>query len=295
MDFLTNFVERQYKQSNLLFVVLFGLIMGIAMSGCESSTAQKNDYQLVWSDEFDYQGAPDPERWSFELGDGCPTLCGWGNNEREYYTKELKNVRVDSGKLIIQVHADRADSLRPYSSAKINTKNKGDWQYGKIVVSARLPQGKGTWPAIWMLPTTWKYGGWPDSGEIDIMEHVGFDPGNIHGTVHTKDFNHTLGTQKGDSIQLETAFDEFHEYAIEWTPEEIRFMVNDEIYNIFTNHRTGSGAWPFDEEFYLILNIAVGGNWGGKHGIDNSIWPQKMEIDYVRVYQLPTMVEADKQ
>ena len=261
------------------------LSCGDKASTKEELTTEGVSHELVWSDEFDYTGAPDSTKWGYDLGDGCPNVCGWGNNELEYYTSNPKNVRVENGNLIIEVHKDRADSLKPYSSARVVSKNKGDWLYGKIEVKAKLPSGKGTWPAIWMLPTEWKYGGWPESGEIDIMEHVGYDHGNVHGTVHTKAFNHGIGTQKGDSILIKSISEDFVVYAINWTPDTIEFMVNGEIYNIFTNDGQGFESWPFDQKFHLLLNIAVGGNWGGKHGVDDSIWPQRMEIDYVRIYK----------
>jgi len=249
----------------------------------------QNELELVWSDEFDYSGAPDSEKWSFDLGNGCPTLCGWGNNEKQTYAKSLDNARVKDGSLFITARRTKVDSVDSYSSARLVTKNKGDWKYGLIEVSAKLPTGTGTWPAIWMLPTNWSYGGWPKSGEIDIMEHVGYDPGNVHGTVHTEAFNHIKGTQRGDSTYVEAASEEFHNYAIKWTPEFIEFIVDGEVYNRFENNQTGPDAWPFDQPFHLILNIAVGGNWGGKHGIDHDIWPQQMEIDYVRVYRIPEL------
>lgn len=244
----------------------------------------QNELELVWSDEFDYSGAPDPEKWSYDLGNGCPTLCGWGNNEKQTYTRSLENAYVQDGKLVIKAQRKAAEN---YSSARLITKNKGDWKYGLFEIRAKLPTGKGTWPAIWMLPTKWNYGNWPRSGEIDIMEHVGYDPGNVHGTVHTEAFNHIKGTQRGDSILIEDAIGEFHTYAIKWTPDYIEFMVDGNTYNKFENNHTGPDAWPFDQEFHLILNVAVGGMWGGKHGIDDKIWPQQMEVDYVRVYALP--------
>ncbi len=244
-----------------------------------------NELELIWNDEFDYSGPPDSTKWTYDLGDGCPNLCGWGNNELQHYTSASKNIRVENGKLIIEALKDRSDSLRPYTSARLLSKNKGDWKYGKIEIKAKIPKGKGTWPAIWMLPTERKYGGWPKSGEIDIMEHVGFDHGNMHGTVHTEAYNHGIGTQKGDSILIQSISEEFAVYAINWTSDSIEFMVNDKIYNIFTNDGQGSKSWPFDQKFHLLLNIAVGGNWGGKYGVDDSIWPQRMEIDYVRIYK----------
>jgi beta-glucanase (GH16 family) len=151
-------------------------------------------------------------------------------------------------------------------------------------VRAKLPQGVGTWPAIWMLPEESKFGGWPNDGEIDIMEHVGYDPGSVHGTVHTEAFNHTIGTQKGAQMMVSDFASEFHAYAIDWTPGKIDFFIDGQKY--FTFEKTGDDpkAWPFDQPFHLILNIAVGGNWGGAKGVDATIWPQRMEVDYVRVY-----------
>ncbi|QCK14468.1 glycoside hydrolase family 16 protein [Mangrovivirga cuniculi] len=273
------------KQITNNVIILF--ITALAIScGNGSSEPSQDQKQLVWHDEFDYTGSPDPEKWDYDLGDGCPTLCGWGNSELQYYTKNKENVRVEDDNLIIEVHKNRDDEKVKYSSARIKTKNKGDWKYGMIEVRAKLPRGKGTWPAIWMLPTNWKYGNWPASGEIDIMEHVGYDHGNVHGTVHTTAYNHNKGTQRGDSLLVETVSNEFHDYAVKWGPEKIEFMVDGKVYNTFENENNGSETWPFDQEFHLILNVAVGGNWGGKHGIDDSVWPQKMIVDYVRVYEI---------
>jgi len=261
---------------------------GVALfSACQSQEEKPTDIdrELVWSDEFEKSGKPDTNKWGYDLGDGCPTLCGWGNNELQVYTDEESNARIEDGRLIIEARKNRKDSVRKYTSARLITKHKGDWKYGYVEVKAKLPEGKGTWPAIWMLPTDWKYGDWPGSGEIDIMEHVGYDQGNVHGTVHTEAFNHVKGTQKGDSIVLETVSDQFHTYAINWTPDQIEFLVDNEVYNTFSNNGNGHKAWPFDQPFHLILNIAVGGNWGGRNGIDESIWPQRMEVDYVRIYK----------
>lgn len=247
----------------------------------ENSEAER---KLIWADDFEVEGAPDSERWGYDLGDGCPDVCGWGNNELQYYTDRPENVRVEDGKLIIEARKE-AFKGKEYTSTRLVSRNSGDWQYGYIEVKAKLPQGTGTWPAIWMLPTDWAYGGWPASGEIDIMEHVGYNQGMVYGTVHTKAFNHGIGTQKGDSIAVESAHNDFHVYAIDWSPEKIDFMVDGEIYNTFKNEGTGSEAWPFDKPFHLLLNLAVGGNWGGARGVDESIWPQRLEVDYVRVYE----------
>lgn len=244
-----------------------------------------NQRSLVWSDEFETDGRPDTARWGYDLGDGCPAVCGWGNNELQSYTRHNKNARVENGVLIIEAHHDSLGG-KAFTSARLVTKNKGDWRYGRIEVRAQLPKGKGTWPAIWMLSTDWKYGGWPTSGEIDIMEHVGFDPGVIHGTIHTEKYNHIKQTQKEGKITVADAQDAFHVYAIEWTADKIDFFVDDQKYHTVTRDPADDHqGWPFDERFHLILNIAVGGNWGGREGIDYSVWPQRMQIDYVRVYQ----------
>jgi beta-glucanase (GH16 family) len=166
------------------------------------------------------------------------------------------------------------------------TRGKGDWRYGRVEVRARIPRGRGTWPAIWMLPTDWAYGGWPDSGEIDIMEHVGYDHGRIHGTIHTGSFNHMRGTQRGGSVMVAEAADGFHTYAIEWDADAITWFVDGGEYFRFTRQPGyGSAEWPFDRRFHLILNIAVGGTWGGAQGIDEAIFPQTMEIEHVRIYR----------
>jgi beta-glucanase (GH16 family) len=242
-------------------------------------------YTLVWSDEFDGAGPPDSSRWGYDVGDGCPGLCGWGNNELQYYTGRLAdNARLEDGHLVIEARREPAGS-RAYSSARLVTKGRGDWKYGRFEIRARLPSGVGTWPAIWMLPTVAAYGVWPASGEIDIMEHVGFAPDSIHAAVHTAAYNHMQGTQRTSRIVVPDCEQAFHTYAIEWTPNRIDFFVDEARYHSFANEGSGSRTWPFDQPFHLILNIAVGGGWGGMQGVDDGIWPQRMTVDYVRVYQ----------
>ena len=252
------------------------------LSSCNIFDAER---QLVWSDEFEYTGKPDSSMLGYDLGDGCPNLCGWGNNEAQYYTSKLNNVRVENGVLIIEAHRDSLNG-KGYTSSRLTSKHKSDWTYGRIEVKAKLPRGKGTWPAVWMLPTDWEYGGWPASGEIDIMEHVGYNPGMIHGSIHTEAYNHLKRTQKEGTISIVDAQDEFHVYSINWTKNKIDFMVDDEIYHSVVKRRSDKyPEWPFDKRFHLILNLAIGGFWGGIQGIDDNIFPQRMEIDYVRVYQ----------
>lgn len=244
-----------------------------------SCRTKQDNGQLIWSEEFDYEGLPDHSKWSYDVGDH-----GWGNNELQFYTQEnQRNSRVEKGILIIEAHQDSTYE-KGYSSARLHTKGKAYWKYAYIEVKAKLPKGVGTWPAIWMLPEENKYGGWPKSGEIDIMEHVGFDQGNVHGTVHTEAFNHTKGTQKGMQINVNDCSEVFHVYGIDWRKDRIDFYLNGEKYHTFDNSGNDWKEWPFDHHFHLILNIAVGGNWGGAKGVDPDIWPQRMEIDYVRVY-----------
>ena len=174
---------------------------------------------------------------------------------------------------------------RDYTSAKLITKNKGDWQYGRIEVSAKLPEGKGTWPAIWMLPTLDRSMDWPLDGEIDIMEHVGYNQGMVYGTIHTKKFNHIIGTQKSDSLFLGDISSAFHVYGFEWGQDKMIWTIDNKEYLTLVKGEEDYEGWPFDQKFHLILNLAVGGNWGGKYGVDDSIWPQTFEVDYVKVYQ----------
>ena len=236
-------------------------------------------YQLVWSDEFDYSGLPDSSKWNYDVGGN-----GWGNNELEYYTsKRLENARVENGNLVIEARKEAWQGMN-YTSARLLTKGKMSWQYGKIEVRAKLPRGRGTWPAIWTLGDTNPLK-WPDDGEVDIMEHVGFDQGVIHGSVHCKKYNWVIGNGKTATTKVMDCSDSFHVYRLEWDNSTRKISVDSSSYMSFSNEHTGYDAWPFDNKLFLILNIAVGGNWGGQQGVDDSIWPQQMLVDYVRVYQ----------
>lgn len=268
-----------------IFSSAFLLVVLWSFTNCNSIQAQSKFNKLVWADEFNNTGLPDSSKWSYDKGRGCPQSCGWGNNELQYYTQgRLENARVENGHLVIEAHKENFEDAK-YTSARLASKNKGDWKYGRIEVKAKLPAGRGMWPAIWMLPTKWEYGGWPHSGEIDIMENVGYWPDSLFATVHTGAFNHRQGTQVGKAISVNDLSTAFHVYSIEWMDDKIIFLIDGKEYHRFTNSRKGSAEWPFDKEFHLLLNIAVGGNWGGKFGVDDGIFPQRMEIDYVRVYQ----------
>ncbi len=251
------------------------------LDSLKAETDSLPQYKLVWADEFETVGLPDTTKWSYDIGGH-----GWGNNEAQFYTQSRKeNARVENGKLIIEARKEKWEGKK-FTSARLVSKNKGDWKYGRFEIRAKLPQGRGVWPAIWMLPTVWDLGGkgWPDNGEIDIMEYVGYAKDTIHGTIHCKDYNHVIGTQKGKNIQIQGVENDFHNYILEWTDSKIEIFVDDKKYFEFAKEE-GWEKWPFFKEFHLILNIAVGGNWGGKYGIDETGYPKRMEIDYVRVYQ----------
>jgi len=233
----------------------------------------------MWEDNFNTNGVPDPAKWSYDVGGS-----GWGNNELQYYTN-TGNARINNGNLIIEAKKENNSGME-YTSARLVTKGKGDFLYGKFEVKAKIPKGRGTWPAIWMLSTDQQYGIWPASGEIDIMEHVGYDPNKIHSTIHTTAYNGGRGTQKTGTKIIPDATDAFHVYTTEWTPYAIRSYIDGEKYFEFINEGNGFTVWPFDKRQHLLMNIAVGGNWGGVQGVDNSIFPATMEIDYIRVYKM---------
>ena len=240
-------------------------------------------FTLVWNDEFD-GGTLDDARWEAQLGDGCPDLCGWGNSELQFY--QARNATVDDGFLRITALEEAADD-RQYTSARIRTKGKGDWLYGRIEVRARLPAGQGLWPAIWMMPTDDAYGGWAASGEIDIMEARGQNPRTVLGTLHYGG-SFPQNTSSGASKTLDSGSftDDFHVFAIEWDPGRIRWFVDGEPYQTQTEWFTAGHDFPapFDKRFHLILNVAVGGNFVGPPD-QSTTFPQSMVVDYVRVFR----------
>ena len=245
----------------------------------QGEMAVDGEWELVWSDEFDYTGKPDASKWKYDVGGN-----GWGNGEIQYYT-DGANAHVDGGKLKIELRPEIYNGY-DYTSARIVSIE--GWTYGRFEISARLPSGIGTWPAIWMLETN-KTTEWPFGGEIDIMEHVGYNLNQVHHTVHTGRFNGMLGTHKGSSRYVEGATENFNIYALEWLPDKLEYYINREL--VFTYDPSNYAdpvteqEWRFDRPFSLILNIAYGGTWGGQLGTDDSALPAVMEIDYVRVYQ----------
>jgi len=246
--------------------------------------------ELMWSDEFD-QSKLDPSKWSF---DTSRNKVGWYNGELQYYAAgRQENLRIKNGRLIIELRKDpRAIAKLPdwgkqqYSSAKIVTKDKVAFNTGFVEVSAKLPCARGTWPAIWMMPQAG--GSWPDGGEIDILEQVGSQPNVAHATLHTALFNHTRHNGRGAETAVPTACSAFHRYQLAWTVDWITMGVDDRAYmRVGDDQPGGRGAWPFDAPFYLILNLAMGGDWAAAKGIDDAALPQRLEVDYVRVWGMP--------
>ena len=235
--------------------------------------------QLVWSDEFSTDGSPDAQKWNFDIGTGD---WGWGNNELQYYTNRSENVIQEDGKLIITAKKEQYANAS-YTSTRLKTQGKFSFTYGRVEVRAMLPSGRGVWPAIWMLGDDITTVGWPACGEVDILEYVGYQPDVVHSAIHTT--SSSGNTENKHSHDLATAEEEFHVYAIEWTTEEIRFYVDDTLHYTYTPNAFINDYWPFNKDQFLILNLAIGGNWGGSQGIDDAIFPQQYVVDYVRVYQ----------
>ena len=289
------------KWSMILALLCMGLGEGLqpASRAAEADKAlARPGWSLVWEDEFSKPGLPDPLHWGYEVG-------FIRNRELQYYTDgRAENARVEGGHLVIEARREnwpnpkyrRAATDRPgevqappefaeYTSASVTTRGKMSWTFGRIEVRAKLPKARGTWPAIWTLGTNMPAVGWPACGEIDIMEFVGFEPGVVHANVHTRKYNHIDGNGKGSSTRIADASEAFHVYAVEWTPRELRFFVDDKPYFTYANEGSGTSSWPFDRDQYLILNLAIGGAWGGRKGIDGEAFPQRFEIDFVRVYR----------
>lgn len=260
-------------------LLVFGLLMaGAAVSG--------QNWTLVWADEFDGDTL-NTAKWSYMIGDGSDYgIPGWGNNELQFYQEE--NVTVGNGVLTITAKRENVQTSQ-FTSGRIRTINMGDWTYGRFEFRAKMPEGQGLWAAIWMLPTDEDYGGWASSGEIDIMEYLGHDTMQVHGTIHYGGQwpdNEQRGT---DYVTDDTAFNNaFHEFALEWEEGELRWYVDGERFQ-----RLSQGMWysdaapfpaPFDKRFHLLINLAVGGNWPGNPD-GSTVFPQELVVDYVRVYQ----------
>lgn len=237
-------------------------------------TAQVKKGKLVWEETFNGKTL-DEKVWNFELGDGCPNICGWGNNERQVYTKD--NYRLEGGKLIITAKKE-GDK---YTSTRITTAAKKEFQYGYIESRAKLPVGQGIWPAFWMLGSNIKQVGWPKAGEIDILEYVGKEPDMVFTSLHTQaSHGETINTKK---TKIEDIEEGFHTYGINWTKEKIEFYVDNNLVYTFAPENKTVDTWPFSQPFYFIVNVAIGGNFGGP-AVDDTIFPQEFAIDYIKVY-----------
>ena len=268
-----NYLQTMFKMKQIaLSIVLFSAMTSFCF-------AQEPKWKMIWNDEFDKNGLPDSTKWGYDIGGH-----GWGNNELQFYTaKRSKNARIENGILTIEAHKEEYEG-KGYTSARLVTRERASWDHGKLEVRAKLPYGLGTWPAIWMLADKMPLN-WPDDGEIDIMEHVGYDQNFVHGTIHTKKYNHIIGTQKANQVTIPDVSDKFHRFQLMWDQETMYIGVDDIYYFKYKNEKIGNDSWPFHNKMYLLLNLAVGGNWGGSKGVATDIWPRKMEVDYVRVYE----------
>ncbi len=243
---------------------------------CFSSIAfsQVKKGELIWEEDFSGKTLNE-QIWNYELGDGCPNICGWGNNERQIYTKE--NHKLKGGKLYITAKKDG----EKYTSTRITTAGKKEFKYGYMETRAKLPTGTGIWPAFWMLGSNIKEVGWPKSGEIDILEYVGKEPSQVYTTLHMQDHHGDHASSK--KTKIEKIENGFHTYGVNWTAEKMDFYVDDKLVYTYNPENKNENNWPFDQPFYFILNVAVGGNFGGP-AVDDSIFPQQFIVDYVRVY-----------
>ena len=272
----------------MLFISLI-----FVLTATQFATAQSN-WELVWAEEFDTDTL-DMGNWEYQIGTGASEgLFSWGNNERQYYTDREENIYLEDNKLHIRA-LDDSFANRSYSSARIRTKDKADFKYGKFEIRAKVPEGQGMWPAIWMMPTDNVYGTWPKSGEIDIMELVGHEPNVVHGTVHygpdwPNNREHGGSITKSDGNYS----DDFHIYSIIWRPDQIDWFVDGQLYARTTPAHLAPHNWPFDQYFHFILNVAVGGTWPGDP--DNTTeFPQEMIVDYVRVYEDVNLTSSEEE
>lgn len=248
------------------------------------------NYQLVWNDEFDYSGTPNPAKWDYDVGGN-----GWGNGELQFYKRaNPKNAYASNGEMKLTVHLEDTSwtsggstKTSHFSSTRMVTRGKQAWKYGKFEARMKLPRGRGMWPAFWLIPTTNAYGGWPNSGEIDVMENYAVEPTVMHGSAHTKN-NYAANCKTGWAL-AEVPNDSFHIYSLDWRPDTLTISVDGRPYFQYTNPKTGSAAWPFDQDFYIILNVAVNGTYGDTLKTETRNLPQSMTLDWVRVYQDPAV------
>lgn len=235
-------------------------------------------WKLVWSDEFNKDGLPDPKKWTYEEG-------YIRNGEAQYYTKgRSENARIEKGRLIIEARLDNWQG-RKITSASLTTEGKQSFLYGRLEARAKVPTGRGTWPAFWTLGENIRQVGWPRCGELDILEYVGFDPNKVHANVHVDAYNHMKGNGRGNNLEAGRPWEVFNTYAVEWYEDRVEFFFNDTRYLVFRKESNDEAVWPFAKPHYAILNLAIGGGWGGAQGIDESLFPHRYEIEYVRYYR----------
>jgi len=261
---------------SVIFAVLF------ILASCKQQEPIKGGYKVVWQENFE-DSTKLEKHWS---------KIPRGKSDWNEYMSDYDGLyKIEGGNLILKGIKNTVlpnDDV-PYLTGGVYTKGKIAFDQGRIEIKARLFGARGAWPAIWMLPTDWVYGGWPASGEIDIMEHVGYNQNTIHASTHSEAYYHSIGTQKTATKYVDGVSDDFHVYAVEWLPDKVHGYIDGELYFTFDPQQNKSTTtykeWPFDQRFHLLINIAVGGNWGAAQGFDDSIYPVQMEVDYVRVYQ----------
>ncbi|MBS1709846.1 MAG: glycoside hydrolase family 16 protein [Armatimonadetes bacterium] len=260
--------------------MLTAMVLGMTLAAVPVEDP-KRDRKLVWHDEFEQAGAPNPDNWVPEVGK-------IRNNELQYYTdRRIENAYQNGGQLVIEAKKENFQGST-VTSASLTTRKA--WTHVYIEVKAQVPAGKGTWPAIWMLGEGHRLAGdrrvgWPACGEIDIMEYVGFSPDKLHYNIHCQKYNHGAGRGKGIAIDAPGAASQPHVWGLDWRRDRLDFYQDGKKVFTFANEHTGNAAWPYDKPAYLLLNLAIGGSWGGQKGVDDAIFPAKFKIDYVRVYQ----------
>ncbi|HEY6504101.1 MAG TPA: family 16 glycosylhydrolase [Chitinophagaceae bacterium] len=273
----TNSTIQQYTGTGV--ISNDDILIPFTNAGYDAPTSYPG-YTLWWGDEFN-TGTLDGNAWTFENGDGCPNVCGWGNNELEYYRPD--NLFFQDGKMIIEAKKENFGG-KNYTSSKILTRGKKVFKYGRIDIRAKLPRGKGIWPAFWLLPQNNVFGGWPSSGEIDLMEVVGHEPNRTHGTIHYGPGPGSTSINRNYTLPSGTFHDEFHVFSLEWKLDQMKWYVDGNLFSTINKADIGAFNYPFNEDFFMIINFAVGGNWPGSPDASTA-FPQWLIVDYLRVYR----------
>lgn len=268
----------------ITLLLALSILVGCNLNSANRLDLEREGWELVWHDEFDGE-VIDPEKWTMEIGGH-----GWGNNEKQFYTDRLENVRLEDGYLVLEAR-DEFFVRRHFTSGRIKTQDKFSFTYGRVEARMKLPYGQGIWPAFWMLGSNINQVPWPKSGEIDIMEHIGRDPTHVYGTVHGPGYSGSGGVGHYKIFPSGSLSEEFHTFAIEWEEDEIRWFVDDEQFFKLTSDLV-PGEWVFDHPFFILINMAVGGYWPGEPN-ETTVFPQFLQVDYVRVYQRPGLVNPD--